>query len=210
MPKRTTFLIIILAAVAVGLILLAVNSSKSLPPASPTMNVQPTPTKKPVEKTTIIYFAPSVLSSPNASSSPLSADIMVDTGKDVVSGVQIELAYDPKILTNVAIIPTTSKSEGPSLFGPTNGTILFNSVNQAAGRASFAIGLTPSAAPVGGIGKIATLSFYVNKIPGISSTSVSFVNRTMVLKEGGRESVLKTTTPLTIQLVSPTASGSSQ
>ncbi len=198
MPKKTTTLILILALVTGVLVFLAVSEGQK----QTNNQTVPTPAKKVVKKTSKIFFSPQNLDlSSGSASTSSSVDLLVDTSGDDIAGVQAELTYDPKALTAVKLIPDTSEA---SFFGPT-AVVLFNDVDKPTpGRISYAIAINAGQSTRRGTGKIATLTF--QKAPGAtsSSTTVNFVNKTLVTKLGADQSVLKMTTPLSITLSSST------
>ncbi len=192
MPKKTTILILILAAVTGILLFLAISETKK--PQTPSRPVAPT--KKPVEKTAKVFFSPQNLDLSSGTASPTSSvDIMVDTGKAAIAGVQAELAYDPKALSNVRLVPATDQS---SFFGSTS-VVLFNEASQQTGRISYAIAISPGGNARKGVGKIATLTFQ-KAFNAPSATQVAFLDKTLVTILGENESVLKESIPLNITL----------
>ena len=192
MPKKTTILILILAVVTAVLVYLAVTEGQKQGISQTTT----APTQKVVAKTSKVFFSPQTvdLSSANASNSS-TADLVVDTGNDNIAGVQAELQYDPKVLTNVKLIPA---ADATGFFGPT-AVVLFNDVNPTTGRISYAIAINAGQATKKGVGKIATLSFS-KTYTATPSTTITFLDKTLVTKLGENESVLKGTAPLTVIL----------
>src|SRR3989338_1527195 len=150
MPKKTTVLILILALVTGVLVFLAVSEGRKQ--TSPQTNI--IPSKKAVEKTARVFFSPANLdlSSGTATATP-SVDLFVDSGNTEISGVQVELQYDPKVLSSVRLLPTADTA---GFFGPT-AVVLFNDVNQTSGRISFVIAIGAQQPAKKGVGKIATL-----------------------------------------------------
>lgn len=201
MPKKTTILIVILAVVTTVLVILAVFSDQTKK-YIPVPKVSPTPSKAALIPTAILSFDPSTINVVTASIPP--ADIVADTGAEGITGIQVELLYDPKVLTNVKIVPPADQS----LFGTggTGYTVLFNEVKPELGRISYAIAINQTQKPAQGIGKIGTLSF--QKVPGVignAATFVRFVDKTMVTKLGESQNVLKQANPLTVTFQTTTA-----
>lgn len=200
MQKNTLMLIIFLSVVTVFLILIAIRYQ---PPK--TLPVQPQPTPTIIEKTSSVYFLPDNISA--VLNKQMTADIFVDTNAKPITGVQVELAFDPKVVRNVKINPPSSNvtSASNNFFGGEREySVLFKEVNQNSGRVSYAIAITPTSAAKTGVGKVAELSFSVvssaASIPNQGSSIISFTEKTMVTSEGITESVLKDTKPLTITL----------
>jgi hypothetical protein len=186
MPKKTTLLIIALAVVTGALLFLAIVSTQS--PGLKT-NIPP---KQQVEKTAKVSFSPQTI---EFSGSSVSVDIVVDTGGSDITGVQAEMLYDPKALTNIRVLPTLEEG---SFFGP-RAVVLFNEVNAETGRISFVIAINTGDEPKKGVGKIATLTFQ-KAVNAPSSTQINFLDKTLVTRLGIEESVLKEAAPLTVSI----------
>ena len=195
MPRKTLILILILAGVTGILIFLALKSQTGRQPVS-TQN--PAPTLPTVAKTARVLFNPQNVDLTTSAATPTSSvDILVDSGGADISGVQLELQYDPKALTSVKITPTIDST---SFFG-SSANVLFNDVKNDTGRISYAIAISAGQAGKTGVGKIATLTF--SKAFGAPvSTQVTFLDKTLVTILGANESALKETVPLNITLSS--------
>lgn len=198
MPRKTTIFIAILAVVTAILVILAIQNEQS-PLRTTETTTTPTPTAD-IPKTTNVTFLPTKIDA--TSGLPLSVDIVADTNTDQISGIQLELQYDPKLLTNVKIAkPDTS------LFGAANNyTVLFSEVNPALGRISYAVAIQPTQSPISGVGKVATITFQratqTDATPSVQTT-ISFIDKTMVTKLNETQTVLNKTNSLTVQLVTP-------
>lgn len=195
MPKKTTILIIVLLIFTAGLIYIAIRTEQQVPPAIveetltedeltdliPTINPQ-----------TQISFNPAVLNTANLPSNDYSVDVAVNTNGQAISGIQLELSYDPAILSNLEINPSEN-----NLFG-TSPAVLISSVDQDLGRISFAIalgGLTEE--EVSGNGNIATINFNAN--PNLAaSTQISILPKTTVRSLRSTNSLLQSSLPLNI------------
>lgn len=189
---RTFILIGVLAAIAIVLIIVAIRMNASQPQQQTpeTGMTEPTPT---IEKTASIMFSPASLDL--ATSTSATVDIIVTVGNTPVTAVQSEIIYDPKTITNVKLLPP----ENASLFGPANSYItLFTDEDPVNGTLEFAIGIQPTGNPVVGSGSIGRLSFSV--IKNAPTTQISFGPKTVVTVANVDESVLNTTTPLTLIL----------
>ena len=198
MPTRTAILIAVLALVTGILVYLAVTS-QSARRAPTTQNI--VSTEKPVEKTAQVFFNPQNVDLSSSVASASTVDVMVDSGGAAISGVQVELQYDPKALASVSITPAVDVA---SFFG-TSSTVLFNEVKKDTGRISYAIAIGQGQAAKSGIGKIGMLTF--QKAYGAPGTTiVTFLDKTLVTVLGANQSALKSTMPLNIVL-SQTPSG---
>lgn len=195
MPRKTTILIVILAVVTTVLVILAVSNENPQKNLTGT-KITPTQVQKTVPGTAIISFNPPTVNAGSQTSMPV--DIITDTAKEEINGVQVELLYDPKSITNVKIVPPTDLS----LFGPggTGYTILFNESKPELGRISYAIVASQIQKPIKGVGKIGTLFFQKTAGATASTTFVRFVDKTMITKLGSSQNALKQANPLTITL----------
>lgn len=111
-----------------------------------------------------------------------SADIIIDTHSNAVSGVQLNISYDPKILTTVQLLPGTFFD---------NPNTLLNSIDTTKGIISYAVAIKPSAQQKKGKGVIATILFQpVSDTTGY--TRLTFLSQTKITSEGINSSVLKT------------------
>lgn len=191
MPRKTTILIVILALVTAGLLFMALRSSSPLE-----MNTTPSTGQatRNVEKTAKLFFAPSTVSASSGSASTV--DVMLDSGGADITGVQLVLSFDPKAVTSFTI----TAPQGENTYFGTNPVILLNNVDLSSGKAEFSIATSLTTGPKTGNGKVATVNFVLNRNSILSSSVVAFLNTTTVVKHGESESVLKETTPLTIQL----------
>lgn len=202
MPKKTTILIVVLLLFTAGLVYIAVQTEKQVPPEIieetltedelqdliPTINPQ-----------TQISFNPSVLNTTEDPSNEYNADVNVNTNGQAISGIQLELSYDPAILTNVEVTPSQN-----NLFGQ-NPAVLINSVDQDLGRISFAIALGGlSEEEVSGAGNIANISFSANSNLS-ANTQISILPKTTVRSLRSTNSLLQSSLPLNIVFSTPSA-----
>lgn len=190
MPKKTLGLILGLLATTVLLLFLALRAGKGPLTPSPTPAMTPTPT--PIVSTVLAFSPSTVTLDPTGRGT---VDISIDTGENAVAAVQLEIAYDPKILSNVTI-----KQSG--LFQ--NASPLKNSVDVKTGRVTFIMGITPAQAknPIKGKGNIATITFTqsATTIDGITKMSILPKSQVGDFYAGQGHSVLKSTTDATITL----------
>ena len=177
MPRQTVAFVTFLIVVTVVLLGLAVYTQK---PSVPTPTVQQ-PTSPSYAHTTLRLTPPvNTPSLPNT----YSTDVSIDTGGDKVTAAQLELSYDPKVLTNVQIKPGTFIQ---------NPVVLLKKVDEANGRISLAIGIPLGQAAPTGSGIIATITF--NEIStATGSTILDFLPKTAVTAQGIAQSVLRTST----------------
>jgi len=177
-PKQTLAFITFLIAVTIVLLGLAVYTQKV---SVPTLPVTKQPTYPSYAHTSLRLTPPvNTPSLPNA----YTTDVNIETGGDKITAAQLELSYDPKVLTNVQITPGTFIQ---------NSVVLLKKVDQANGRISLAIGIPLGQNGPTGTGTIATITF--NEIPtATGSTILDFLPKTAVTAQGIAQSVLKSST----------------
>ena len=174
-PAKTLGLIILLAIVASALVYAALLPQKPAQNTTVLKNVEESET---VEDTTL-----SIEPAENNSIRNRVYDVNVNTGKNKVTAVQIELVFDPNVLRNVEI--------SPSEFFP-NYLVLLNSIDEKNGRISFALTLPPKENGVLGIGSIAQIKFNISSQSAFP-TFIEFMPKTEVSAENISVSVLKET-----------------
>lgn len=182
MSKRTLFLIFALFVIAFVLLMIAFYK----PSTEPSLPIETSPTPKiAVEQTTLAFGESFVTASSSSSKLKYSLPINIATGTNSVTAVQLELQYDPALLSSVAVIPG-------SFF--TNPVLIFNEIDIPTGRISYALGISPADSGIKGSGVVANLTFEANAgIP--QQTSILFLPKTLVTAEGITQSVLRATNP---------------
>ncbi len=184
--RRTFALISVLVLISAGLVIFALQSQPSKKPVA-----QPKPiTAKPTPVAdTVLSLSPNPVQISASGSGTI--EVMIDSGYNTVSGVQLELAYDPKILMSLKITP------GPFLKTP---IVLLNQDDKETGRYSYAMGISPSQQPGQGNGIVAYLTF--KRAPGAigTETTVSLLDKSLVTMLGIQGSVLKKTSHTSISL----------
>ncbi len=178
MSKRTLILIGVLAIVTAILIYIAVSPKKTPPPPAQTM-VTPTPVSIATAHLTMNPL------SVNATPSATSVDVVLESGASKITAVQLEISYDPKLLTNVDITPiSTATSLLPG------SVVLLKTIDTTKGLISLAIAVPPTAKAISGTGPVATIKFRSNSSIQ-ATTSLAFLPKTLVTAEGVSASVLK-------------------
>ncbi|MFI5265278.1 MAG: cohesin domain-containing protein [Candidatus Levyibacteriota bacterium] len=191
-PGKTLILIAVLVTVTLVLLGVAIWTGGGNKPAMTSIPTAPT-----IVKTATIAFAPPLLDLSLPSSSSATVDIITKTGGATpLTGAQVDITYDPTVVTNVKVLPPLATN---SLFGPVgNYVTLFSDINTP-GKITFAVAMNPNGTPVTGAGSIGQISFSV--IRGVKSqTQMTFGARTLVTSKITPDSVLKSTTPLTIKI----------
>lgn len=182
MSKRTLALIIFLIIITGILIYIAVSPKETSVPTPPSViKVAP---KVPAETT--INISPNPL---NTSSMSGSLEINIDTKQNKVTAVQLEMSFDPKVLTKIEVKPGTFFS---------NPLILIKDIDYKNGRISYALGISPAANPLSGKGVIAEIDFSANNATTAGQTQINLLPKTLVTASGVTASVLKQTTGTTI------------
>jgi hypothetical protein len=177
MSKRTLFLILALFVITFTLLLMVVYQPQS-PKTTPAVVVKET-----VAQTTLSFGVPEIATPSSSTTLNYSLPVNISTGKNKVSAVQLEMQYDPLLLTNVKVITD-------SFF--TKPIVLIDQVDVKTGRISYAFGIGPMDQGVMGNGKVATLTFSTKAgVP--EETAIIFLPKTLVTAEGVAESVLKGT-----------------
>lgn len=183
MPAKTLILVVILAAIAILLLSFAFKQKNALvqTPNNPT-GVQASPAH-----TTL-----SLSSNPKLIGSSYTDDVTIDSGANIVTGVQLELTYDPKVLTAVDVTPGTFFE---------NSNVLIKKIDTVNGRITYALGVALGEKGKSGIGVIASLHFAL--VPGPSlpvTTVISFLPKTQVSAQETVQSVLKETSDANLTL----------
>lgn len=177
MSKRTLFLIFSLFIITSVLLIMMLYKPNTEPPP-----VQIIPAPKEETAQTILSFGEPIIavSSPPANLN-YSVPVNIATGKNKVTAVQLELQFDPKVLTNAAVSPG-------SFFK--NQIELLNQIDAETGRISYAFGIGLSDQAVMGNGVAAVLTFQTKAAPA-EQTAILFLPKTLVTAENETESVLK-------------------
>ena len=183
MSKRTISLIIALFLVTILLLGIALSNSSKSGNGNST-HISPTPT--PYAQTSL-NFSPATVSIPAGSVALQTVAVMINTQANDVTGVQLEISYDPKALTNVHIL-SGSMFTDPLLFA--------NKVDTVNGRISLAYAITPSQQAKSGNGTVAIITFNPVKNPvdangqPLTQTSLQLLSKSVVTARGVDQSVL--------------------
>lgn len=184
MPRKTLALITGLVLVTVILFVVALRAGQQQNAPStpqPTQSaVQPEPT---TPAFTVLALSPNPLTV--ASGQQGRAEVTIDTDQNDVTAVQLELGYDPTILSNVKVVP------GALIQNP---AVLIDKNDPATGRYTYAFGITPNGTPVKGTGVVATVTFTVKAGQAGKETQLGLLPTTLVTARGVANSVLKSGT----------------
>lgn len=194
--KRTILLVIVLLIIASLLLFYAVSinpTKKTISLPSPTMTKSINPTKSPAE-TTLFIIPESKFVKDNET---INLDVQIDTGINKITGIQLEIAYDPKILTNVKI------SKGTFL---PNSNILLNIIDSDTGRISYALVIPPSVTALSGKGTVAVITATKNiEASVLSESEIKILPKSLVTQVGTEGSVLKNTKSALLNFSSSTS-----
>lgn len=178
MSKKTLALISGLVLVTVILFVIALRSSQP----STTTNVTPSGAQQPSPTVSQAHSVLSLLPNP-VNVVPGGAgkvDVEINTSDNPVTAVQLELSYDPKVLSNVVVVP------GPLFQGA---VVLINKNDPATGKYTYAFGRTPQQTPVQGTGIVATITF--RAAASAQPSQLTLLPTTLVTARGVATSVLK-------------------
>ncbi|EKD86756.1 MAG: hypothetical protein ACD_37C00157G0002 [uncultured bacterium] len=106
-------------------------------------------------------------------------DVNIDSSDNRITGAQLEITYDPKVLTKVDIKP------GEFLPDP---VVILKKIDVQNGKISYVIGSQLGENGVEGAGSIAVITF--SKV-GSQETTIDFLPQTLITAEGSDQSVLK-------------------
>lgn len=182
--RGTIILIFILAAITAFFLYIALNPYHIKVPSK--ISTIPTPT--PYAHTII-----SLVAAPAASASSKSnvIDININSGINTVNVAQLEIAFDPKTISNIIMQKGT-------FF--TNPVELLNDVNYQDGRINYALGIAPKQTGVKGSGTLATLTYEVNPISTASAITFTVLPKSLVASQGIIFSTLKSVNNFSIPI----------
>ncbi|HBB76836.1 MAG: hypothetical protein A2186_02670 [Candidatus Levybacteria bacterium RIFOXYA1_FULL_41_10] len=125
------------------------------------------------------------------------SDVQIMTGKNKVTGVQLEIKYDPALITTVDVLP------GDFFQNPTE---LLKKIDTEEGIISYALGTENKG--LSGKGVVATITF-VPRTGVRGETAFEFLSKTTVVAENADQTVLKEMSGLEFSLGSSTPTSSS-
>ncbi|HSW89227.1 MAG TPA: hypothetical protein VLG12_08740 [Candidatus Saccharimonadales bacterium] len=189
-PKGLTIMVVCVAVLLAVYLLLSTTTKNA---GQTTQNITTTPTQEgetsqststypttnPKLVTTDLYF----LKNPDNNT----VYINVKTGKQPISGLQLVLAYNPSLISNITITPA-------DFFD--NPIVLQNSVDANKGIVYYTLAINPNSAQISGEGTVAILHY--SGIPTGVSTTLSVLPQTKVTSQGVNDSVLSKTNSITI------------
>ena len=199
MPKKTLALISGLVIVTIVLFVIAFNANQqqqgrqqqSIPSTAPIAQQSPVPT---VPAHSVLSLSPSSLSV--APGQQGKVDVLIDTSDNDVTAVQLELTYDPALVSNVQLTP------GAMFENP---VVLINSNDLQKGKVTYALGITPNKPTLKGTGSVASVTFTAKGQSG-SQTKFDLLPTTLVTARGVASSVLKSSSGTVIMITQQSGS----
>lgn len=180
MSKRTIALIALLIVSTAFLLALALNPQSKTTPKT----IAPAPTKMPVLADSILSISPNSLTLPTGRAQNGTLNIDINTGRNKVTAVQLELSYDPSIFKNVEI----SSPSGQGFFE--NPIVLLKNIDSKNGRITYALGIAPTGNGKSGAGTVATITFQAQSNTPLQA-QFTFLPKSLVTAEAVTSSVLK-------------------
>ena len=190
MSKKTIGLVVGLLILTVFLVALAMQSSQQVTTPKQETPVAPSPE---IEAKTRLFMSPDPV---NLTNNRATITVKMDSQDNKVTGVQMEVSYDPKVLSFVSITPVSTFAQGVPLL---------NTVDRKNGRISYAVGLSPQQAKTALTGEADVATLVFSKVTSAttsaaSQTMVEFLPKSLVSATGVDKSVLKETVGTTILL----------
>ncbi len=178
MSKKTITLIVVLAIVAILLVVAAVSPKGGINLNQVMTNGTPTPS--PVVPRSVLSFSPNPLVTTVGKNT---LDIVIDGNGDNVSGVDMEITYDPKMFTLIDIAPTDYFE---------NVFVLYKKIDPLKGKMILSFAIPPGGTGKKGSGAVARISFTTTRTMG--ETMFTILPSTVVTAQGVKTSVLKEST----------------
>lgn len=113
-------------------------------------------------------------------------DVNITSGANKITGAELVLSFDPKVLTNVDIKP------GSFISGP---TVIQKQIDTTQGTIKLIFGTSRGAKGVSGTGQLAVISFTKTSA---ENTDINFLPDTLISAEGYDQSVLSKTSSAVI------------
>lgn len=172
--NKTWILIAVLVIITGILLILSLTAKK--PISSPT----PISENKNQTAQSLLYFSNELRES--STSATYEVDILINSNENEITQAQLELSFDPNVLTKVDIKP------GSFIRSP---VIIQKNINTTDGRIKYWIGVNPNEKGIQGKGAIATMVFSKN---GSTAAQVNFLPKTSISGVNTNQSVLKNAT----------------
>lgn len=138
---------------------------------------------------TTLSLSPTVM---NDAQSPATLDVMIDSGGDPITAVQLDISYDPEAITDLSI-------ESGDFLGESQ-ILPLSPQKENSGKATFVITPKNIQEAKNGKGILAKLVFYPRKTGDQLSTTISILDTSLVTARGISASVLRKVGSATITL----------
>lgn len=182
--NRTLLLILVLTGFTIFFLILALR------PPMPSSNTKIIPTPTPFAQSTLTLTEVPTNSTTSAINTK-QFTVNIDTHINSVTVAQIEIGYDPGVVTITNIEPGT--------FFPHPVQLLKN-IDMKNGRISYALGIQPQESGIKGKGTIATISYTILDSAKRDKTAFYVLPKTIIGAQGIALSVLKNANSLTISI----------
>lgn len=187
MPRKTLALLVGLILVTIILFIIALQTGKNQSNKMPQGQTLATPT--PDIMHTTLAMSPEMVQV--ASGGIGTDDVMMDTSDNQVTAVQLELMYDPTMLSNVKV---TVGKDFP------NPVVLIDKNDPTTGKYTYAYGVQPGQKTINGKAIAAKVTFTARGALGKQS-QIIMQPTTLVTARGVAGSVLKKSTGATVVIV---------
>lgn len=187
MARKTFILILLLVVITIGLLAIAL-----LP------GIENSLVKKAAVPTPALSYAQTELSFSTPVTTTLnnySTSVLIKPGNNKITAVQLEISYDPKVLTNVNI------TAGDFFTTPVE---LIKNIDTVNGRISYALGINPNQTATNNNGTVATVTFSTLAGTTATQTPINFDPKTEVTAIGYAQSVIKQTQGVLFSPATPT------
>jgi len=171
MSKKLILLLLLLTLALIIYIVKIPPKPATISSPIPLISLSPTPTL-PAESS--LSFIPDTIYTPAGQNGK--ASIQLNSQSTYPTGAQLELAYDPAILTEITLTPGT-------LFPKS--TVLLNNNDEATGRISYALSLDKNEKPQNFSGTTAIVKFKVRKNIIQNQTAIYFLPKTAIIAKDG-------------------------
>jgi hypothetical protein len=184
MPRKTLALISGLVLVTVILFIVALRAGQQpAAPSTPTNTTAQTAPQPTTPAHTVLSVGPNPLTV--APGTQGSAQVTIDASDNDVTAIQLEIGYDPTVLSNVKVTPGTLIQ---------NPAVLIDKNDPQTGRYTYAFGITPNGTPIKGAGTAATITFTVKAGAVAKQTQLGLLPTSLVTARGVANSVMKSAT----------------
>lgn len=192
MPRKTLALLVGLVLVTVILFIIALQTGNKATRMEQA-KVQATPT--PDVAHTTLTMSPELVQV--AAGRQGSVDVMIDPSDNQVTAVQLELMYDPSMISNVKVVA------GPAIPNP---NVLINKDDPKTGKYTYAYGIQPNQPTVNKKGVAAKITFTARGTAGKQS-QIIMDKSSLVTARGVAGTVLKSGTGATVVIGGSAAAG---